>query len=156
MRACSCALGTMLALAAGVASAQALEDIEITPVGNEARVQLRFNAPVRYISHFPRDSGQIVHLTLQVVTLNESDGTPYEYYMHSPKSDLIPGFTVRYSRLRDCALQRDPVCLVIEFNQPVHYQLQMTADSRRVLLFVQRPAPKEKTGTGAAPAPSPR
>jgi hypothetical protein len=156
IRAWNCILGVLLALTAGVASAQTLDDIDITPVGNEARVQLSFTAPVRYIRHFPPDSGQIVHVTLQIVTLDDSETTPQEFYMHSPKSDLVPGFTVRYSRLRDCAVQRDPICLVVEFSQPVHYQLQMTPDSRRVLLFVQRPAPKEKTESGTGPARSPQ
>lgn len=148
-----CVLGVLLALAAGVASAQLLEDIEITAAGTEARVQLRFSEPVRYIRHFPPASGQIVHVTLQAMGMDESNASPREHYKHSPKSDLVPAFTVRYSNLRDCALLRDPICLVIEFSQPVNYQLQMSIDSRDLLLFIARPSQKEQHESGTNPAP---
>lgn len=147
------ALGMGLMLHAGVIGAQLLEDIEITPVGNEARVQLHFSVPVRYIRHFPPAAGEVVHVTLQAMSLDESDITPREHYKHSPKSDLVPPFTVRYSNLRDCAVLRDPICMVIEFSQPVNFQLQMSVDSRSLLLFIARPAQKEKSGTGTNPSP---
>lgn len=144
---------TFLAFAT-VAHGQLLDDIEITPVGNEARVQLRFSVPVRFIRHFPPTSGQIVHVTLQAMSMDESDVLPREHYKRSPKSELVPAFTVRYSNLRDCAVLRDPICLAIEFSQPVNFQLQMSTDSRSLLLFIQRSAQKEKPEPGQGSAPS--
>jgi hypothetical protein len=146
-----CGLGAALLVFTAPAGAQLLEDIDITPVGNEARVQLRFSAPVRYIRHFPPASGDIVHVTLQAMSMDESDIAPREHYKRSPKSDLVPDFTVRYSNLRDCALLRDPICLVIEFSRPVSYQVQMGTDSRSLLLFVLRATQKEKPEPGSNP-----
>lgn len=137
-RRATAALLVVVALTAGTmpAGAQILDDIEVRTHEGVAEVRLLFSQQVRYLKHFPPDQGQLIKLYLQAVSLDGFQEVPFEEYKRSPSIPLIPPFTVAYTTVRNCFAVRDPLCLDIQFNRPVRYQLRPGHDGRSVLLIV--------------------
>jgi hypothetical protein len=132
----------------GPVSAQLLDDIDVRTDQGVAEIRLRFTAPVRYIKHFPAERGELIKLYLQVLSLEVREERDTQEYKRTPSIPLVPPFTVVYSTARSCFAVRDPLCLDIQFNKPVRFNIRQGADGRSILLFVlpdidpRQPAPQ--------------
>jgi hypothetical protein len=118
------------------APAQLLEEIQVAEDNGFARLRLGFATPVRYVRHFPPEHGEIVKIFLQSLALEEIDEADRVERRRGFTSDFIPPFTVTYTARRDCDNIRNPVCLTIQFKEPVSYTLRVGDDGRSLSLFV--------------------
>jgi len=126
----------LVSLATHPARAQILDDIEVRTSEGVAEVRLLFSKPVRYLKHFPPDQGQLIKLYLQAVSLDGFEAIEVEEYKRTPVIPLVPPFSITYSTVRNCFAVRDPLCLDIQFNRPVRFQLSPGHDGRSILLVV--------------------
>lgn len=121
-------------------SAQMLDDIDVRVDQGIAQIRLQFTAPVRYIRHFPVDQGELVKLYLQVLSLEDFELIDLQEYKRTPKSTAVPPFTVMYTTVRNCLAVPNPLCLDIQFSQPVRFRVRQGEDSRSILLDILPPA----------------
>jgi len=124
------------ALFATIADAQVLDDIEVRSDQGVAEIRLKFTAPVRYIKHFPVERGEIIKLYLQILSLDVTEERDLQEYKRTPSIPLLPPFKVIYSTVRSCLAVRDPLCLDIQFNKPVRFNVRQGEDGRSILLYV--------------------
>ena len=123
-------------LLAGVSRAQLVDDIEVRSDQGVAEIRLRFAVPVRYIKHFPTDNGQIIKLFLQVLSLDGIEEIEPREYKHIRVTAPVPAFSVTYSTVRTCHSVRDPLCLDIQFNKAVRFDVRPGEDGRSIVLHV--------------------
>lgn len=130
--------GLLLAgvLLASVGRAQLIDDINVRSDQGVAEIRLQFTVPVRYIKHFPADSGQIIKLYLQVLSLDGVEEIEPQKYKRTPAVALVPPFSVTYSTVRTCHSVRDPLCLDIQFNKAVRFNIRPGEDGRSIVLHV--------------------
>jgi len=130
---CALLLGLLPALPA---TAQILDDIEVRTSEGVAEIRLVFTRQVRYLKHFPPEQGQLIKLYLQAVSLDGFNEIALEEYKRTPAIPLVPPFTISYSTVRSCFAVRDPLCLDIQFDRPVRYNLSPGRDGRSILIVV--------------------
>ena len=126
-------LGCGLPLAS---SAQLIDDIEVHTVQGVAEIRLQFTVPVRYIKHFPAERGELIKLYLQTVGLEDSEEIFPREYAHTPPIPLASPFHVIYTTARTCFAVQDPLCLDIQFSQPVRFRIRPGNDGRSILLTI--------------------
>ena len=120
-----------------VADARLMDDIELDGQNGSVRVKVSFTIPLSYLRHFPLAKGEILNVFLQPASpadVRETLGHTTDEIRRSPRSPLLPCFTVTYVQPRDA--QRDPVQLVFQFDQPVSYRLEPGTDGRSLVLVV--------------------
>ena len=120
----------------GPTAAQLLDDVEVRSEQGVAEIRLQFNVPVRYIKHFPAERGELVKLYLQVLSLEGVEEAELQEFKRTPSLALVPPFKVMYSTARNCHAVRDPICLDIQFNKVVQFNVQQGKDGRSILLHV--------------------
>lgn len=133
------------------AGAQLIDDIEARTDAGVTEIRLEFSLPVRYVKHFPQDRGELVKLYLQALTVDGLDEIERTTYKRVSAAPLVPPFKVLYTTVRSCFAVRDPVCLDIQFNQPVRYTIHQGDNGRSILLHIlpdttTEPAPTTKPG----------
>jgi hypothetical protein len=124
------------ALLAAGSHAQLLDDVEVRSNQGIVEIRLQFTVPVRYIKHFPAERGELIKLYLQVLSLDGTEETDMQEYKRTPSIQRMPPFTVMYSTVRTCHSVRDPLCLDIQFNKPVRFNVRQGVDGRSILLHV--------------------
>lgn len=132
------------------AGAQLIDDIEARTDQGVTEVRLQFNMPVRYVKHFPQEQGELVKIYLQALTLEGLEEIDRTTYKRTPAVPQLPPFKVLYTTVRNCFAVRDPVCLDIQFSQPVRFTIHQGDDGRSILLHILPDARPEP-----APAPAP-
>lgn len=132
-----------LAALASNAGAQLIDDIEARTDQGVTEVRLQFNMPVRYVRHFPADRGDLVKLYLQALTLEGLEEIDRTAYKRTPAVPQLPPFKVLYTTVRNCFAVRDPVCLDIQFSQPVRFTIHQGDDGRSILLHILPDARQE-------------
>lgn len=133
---------------APTAAAQLIDDIEARTDQGVTEVRLQFNMPVRYVKHFPQEQGELVKIYLQALTLDGLEEIDRTAYKRTPAVPQLPPFKVLYTTVRNCFAVRDPVCLDIQFSQPVRFTIHQGDDGRSILLHILPDARPE-------PAPAP-
>lgn len=141
-----CLAGLAALALPATAGTRLMDDIELDGQNGSVRVKVSFTVPLNYLRHFPTDKGEILNVFLQPVSvagLRETLGHPAtDEIRRSPRSALLPCFTVTYVQPRD--VQRDPVQLVFQFDRPVSYRLEPGTDGRSLVLVV----PAQPTESG--------
>lgn len=140
-------LGCALPLAS---RAQLIDDIEARTVQGVAEIRLQFTVPVRYIKHFPVDRGEMIKLYLQTVGLEDREEIYPREYVRTPPIPLGSPFHVIYTTARTCFAIQDPLCLDIQFSQPVRFRIRPGNDGRSILLTVLPDNEPVKGKTGPA------
>lgn len=135
---------TGLLLSAG-ARADVLEDMETRTDQGVGEIRLLFSVPVRYLKHFPAQHGELLKVYLQTVGLEAPTGEELRGYKHSPAMPLVPSYSVTYTTARNCYAAREPLCLDIQFSQPVHYRLRPGEDGRSLLIHILPESNKPKS-----------
>lgn len=129
-------LVTALLAAAPAARAQILDEIEVRDGGALAEIRIGFTLPMRYLTHFPEEHGQMVRVSFQAIALDDPEIIRRNERKKSPPNNLIPAFTVSYNYENSCYAVRDPVCLVIQFDKLVSYKIRQSEDNRSFYLYV--------------------
>ena len=144
-------MATALLGVASVAHAQILDEIEVRDGGALAEISIGFTLPMRYQTHFPEEHGEIVRVSFQAIALDDPEIIRRNESKKSPPNNLIPAFTVSYDYQNYCYAERDPVCLVIQFDKPVSYKIRQGEDDRSFYLYV----PIIRSSQDAARKPAP-
>lgn len=118
------------------AAAELIDDIEAHTVQGVAEIRLQFTVPIRYIKHFPADRGELIKLYLQTVGLEDVEEIYPREYARTPAIPLAPPFHVVYTTARTCFAVQDPLCLDIQFSQPVRFRIRPGNDGRSILLTI--------------------
>lgn len=117
-------------------SAEIIDDIEIKADQGVLEYRIQFTVPVQYVKHFPQARGELVKLYLQALRLDESGPVDRITYKRMPKLANVPPFTLVYSTVRSCFAVMDPICLDIQFNQPVRFNIRPGEDGRSIILVL--------------------
>lgn len=137
--------GAALCLWAAQVGAQLLDDIDVRSERGVAEMRLQFTAPVRYIKHFPAERGEIVKIYLQVFQMDPSEERRAHEYKHAHTVSPVPPFRVLYSTARSCFAVPDPLCLDIQFSEPVTYRVRQGEDGRSIILTLLPGTSEDKT-----------
>jgi len=128
--------------------AEVIDDIAIERHGLEARVRLRLTEPVHYVRDYSSASGDSVNVYLQALAPeNFGDRSAPDEVKRSPKSALVPRFTVRVILDPRCDAVPQPVCIVIRFERATRYRIRLGEDRRSLLLDL----PLVSDGQGGLP-----
>lgn len=131
-----------LLAAASSAGADLLDSIQVRSQEGVTEYQIDFSIPVTYVRHFPPEEGQRVQLYLWSARMAGIE--PIETTVYKPRRDPerdLP-FSVEYTTARRCfgtgdeILGREPICLDIQFKQPMHYRIRPGTDGRSIVLTV--------------------
>lgn len=147
-------LGLLLTVALGfTATVRAdllLDDIDTHVDQGIIEIRLQFSLPVQYLKHFPVDQGELIKLYLQSAALEGTEPLRLtEYKRATTTSDTLP-FKVLYTTVRNCFAVSNPICLDIQFNNPVHFRVRPGTDGRSIILVVLpdidniEPSPKKR------------
>jgi hypothetical protein len=143
------ALAVVALLRAPPAAGAVIDDIAIERHDSTARVRLRLTGSVHYLHHTISADGEVAHIFLQALAPEAFAGSPFpDEVKHSRGSAGIPGFTVRVSLDPRCEPTPNPVCIVVQFERPVRYEVRLGEDRRSVTLDF----PLASDGEGDLPA----
>jgi hypothetical protein len=116
--------------------ADVLEEMETRAEQGVGEIRLLFSVPVRYLKHFPAEHGELLKVYLQTVGLDQPTGEELRGYKRSPAMPLVPSYSVTYTTARNCYAALEPLCLDIQFSQPVQYRLRPGEDGRSLLIYI--------------------
>lgn len=139
------AIGALLV--APAAPGQLLDEIQVAKDNGFARVRLAFTTPVRYVRHFPPEHGEIIRVFLGNLAQGEPDPADRVERRIGFTSQYVPPFTVTYTARANCDRTPKPICVVIQFEQPVSYTIRVGDDGRSLLLFIPLAPPDAPAGT---------
>ncbi|NTV70450.1 MAG: tetratricopeptide repeat protein [Azonexaceae bacterium] len=135
------------------AFAAVIDTVEIARVGDQAEVTIRFTTEIQYTRHTPGDQGKFLRIFFRVTKPGFSESEVMQEVRRSPKSDLIPPFTLAYPELVNGML--------ITFAKTTQYVVRAGDDSRSVVIMVPITEDKKissverKKGASADKAPTP-
>lgn len=117
-------------------NAEVLEDIETRAEQGVGEIRLVFSVPIRYLKHFPAEHGELLKVYLQTVSPERPTSEAMRGYKRSPAMPLVPSYSVTYTTARNCYAALEPLCLDIQFSQPVHYRLRPGEDGHSLLIHI--------------------
>ncbi|MFZ2266193.1 MAG: hypothetical protein WAV95_01310 [Azonexus sp.] len=118
-----------LSLLASVnAFAAVIDTIDIARVGDQAEVTIRFTTEIQYTRHTPDDQGKFLRIFFRVTKPGFSESEVMQEIRKSPKSDLIPPFTLAYPELVNGML--------VTFAKTTQFVLRPGDDSRSIVIMV--------------------
>jgi hypothetical protein len=125
------------------AFASIIDSIDIARVGDQTEVTIRFSTEIQYTRHTPEDEGKFLRIFFRVTKPGFSESELMQEVRRSPKSDLIPPFTVAYPELINGML--------ITFAKTTHFLVRAGDDSRSIIIMVPAPAEKKLTAPVVEP-----
>jgi hypothetical protein len=136
----------LVAALLGAASAVAgvIEEIAVERGDAAPRVRVRLTGPVHYIRDYSSKNGELVNVQLEALAPLAPGDAPFpDEVKRFPGDGSIPPFTVRISLDPRCELVPNPVCVLIQYERPVHSRVRLGEDRRSLLLDFPT-APDEK------------
>ncbi len=121
------------------AYAAIIDTIDITRVGDQAEITVRFTTEIQYTRHAPDDEGRFLRVFFRITKPGFSESELMQEVRRSPKSDLVSAFTIAYPELVNGML--------ISFAKPTKFIVRAGDDSRSIVVML--PAPPAK-GTDVA------
>lgn len=128
-----------LVVAQAATRAPFLEDVTSTEDGDTGALELRFTAPAKFMHHFPPAEGAILRVVLQYSTADQHPAPVWQEKKIIPARGRMPRLVVRVTDDTGCDDIVRPVCLYLEFEQPVHYRVHGGGDGRSLLLDLALP-----------------
>jgi hypothetical protein len=119
-------LAVALMLAGSAAQAQFIDRVEISRKGQEAEIRIRFAEQIQYLRHVPPEEGKILRVFIRLMHSNLHEGDLMTETLRSPKTDLVPAFSVTYPDLNDAIL--------ITFAQSTRFTVRPGTDSRSIIV----------------------
>jgi hypothetical protein len=123
-------------LASANAFAAVIETIDVSRVGDQAEVTIRFTTEIQYTRHTPGEEGKFLRVFFRITKPGFSESELMQEVRRSPKNDLVPPFTVAYPELVNGML--------ITFAKPTKYIVRAGDDSRSIVIMVPAPPAKAK------------
>lgn len=117
---------------------QVLDEIEILETPETVELFVRFNFPVRYLSHFPSQSGTELHLRLQPMDVADVD-RPFLLSRESispPRPNLAGIINMIYE-----GDHADGPLLVLRFLAEAQWQVEQGRDFRSIKIVIDSPFP---------------
>lgn len=136
-------IGFVFLVLSANAGAAVIDTIDIARVGDQAEVTIRFTTEIQYTRHTPGDQGKYLRIFFRVTKPGFSEAEVMQEVRRSPKSDLIPPFTLTYPELVNGML--------ISFAKTTQYVVRAGDDSRSVVVML--PIAEDKKVAAAATAP---
>jgi hypothetical protein len=139
----------------GIAGAQEvlLDDVETSIEPEWAEIRVHFTVPINYVSHFPREHGQLLKVFLNVVAMDLQDISLRQETRHVSATPVLPAATITFDPPLSLNLQRDPWSLTVRFNRDVNYNVRPGDDNRSILIYL--PIVPVETGPANAPRNAP-
>ncbi|MEW6330731.1 MAG: hypothetical protein AB1560_04635 [Pseudomonadota bacterium] len=139
--------------AASMAHAQEvlLDDVETAIEPEWAEIRIHFTMPVNYVSHFPREHGQLLKIFLNIAALDPQDVSLRQETRHISATPVLPATTITLDPPLSLNLQRDPWSLLLRFNREVNYSVRPGEDNRSIVIYLPvvpvetGPATKDRT-----------
>lgn len=149
------ALMFTLPWAASLAHAQEvlLDDVETSVEPEWAEIRVRFTMPVNYVSHFPREKGQLLKIFVNVAALDLQDISLRQETRHVSATPVLPATTLTFDPPLSLNLQRDPWSLTVRFNREVNYSVRPGDDNRSIVIYL--PVVPAETGPANRPGRAP-
>lgn len=126
------ALSIPMWLASGISIAQPLDEVTLEYQADGVVATIRTTSPVRYVRHFPANSGE----TLEIFFERVPGGDATELWVEnekrqSPPSGLIPSFSVT---ARDLTTKPR---LVVQFSRQANYSVSQGQDQRSLIITIR-------------------
>ena len=122
-------------LGARPAFAEVIDHITIEERAAGAKIRLRLTLPVRYLRHAPVERGQLVVVVLEALAPEPLGPiSPIQEVKRARAVKRVPGFEVRVSMDPTCAPAARPLCLVLRFERPVRYRINLGPDRQSVVV----------------------
>jgi hypothetical protein len=137
----------------GIAGAQEvlLDDVETAVEPEWAEIRIHFTMPVNYVSHFPREHGQLLKIFLNIAALDPQDVSLRQETRHISATPVLPATTITLDPPLSLNLQRDPWSLLLRFSREVNYSVRPGEDNRSMVIYLPvvpvetGPATKDRT-----------
>ena len=110
------------------AFAAIIDTIDIARVGDHAEVTVRFTTEIQYTRHTPDEQGKFLRIFFRVTKPGFSESDVMQKIHKSPKSDLIPPFTIAYPELVNGML--------VTFSKTTQFVVRPGDDSRSIVIMV--------------------
>lgn len=122
----------------GIANAQEvlLDDVETAVETEWAEIRIRFTMPVNYVSHFPREHGQLLKIFVNVTGPDSQDISLRQETRHVSATPVLPATTITFDPPLSLNLQRDPWSLTVRFNREVNYSVRPGEDNRSIVIYL--------------------
>ncbi len=114
-----------------------LDCIDVQEGDVETRLQINMTIPVRYVSHFPRSSGNELHIKLTPIAISPGDRDAL-----FARESLVPVEHAQ-SFLSEVIYEGDiegGPYLTLLFNRSVHFSVEQGRDSRSIVVRITVPA----------------
>jgi hypothetical protein len=127
----------MLYCTASFAQIDVLDTIEITPGENQSEIRIHLNIPVRYKSHAPQNSGDVLRINVEpVATLGaEADVLFTTQSIQWSASETVPLNEVVYDSSGFAT-----TTITLQFSRETEYDVTPSPDPRSVVVVVKHPA----------------
>lgn len=128
-----------------------LDDVETAVEAEWAEIRIHFTMPVNYVSHFPREHGQLLKIFLNIAALDPQDVSLRQETRHISATPVLPATTITLDPPLSLNLQRDPWSLLLRFNREVNYSVRPGDDNRSIVIYLPvvpvepGPATKDRT-----------
>jgi len=141
-------LGALLLLAAGVAGAQTLDDIDVRTQGDQKVVRLRFNASVSYITIAPAGAADQYQLRFEMLAADE----PVLRQVAGEQrrlaaGDGLPGIAVSYTPEPGNRIKQ----LTVRLGRALPLTARQGPNARSIELLISAKAPEPAAGAASAP-----
>lgn len=135
----------------GCVHAQIFDRIEVLRVGQQAEVHLRFASQIQYLRHAPPNHGRLLRIFLRLVNPPVPENDLMQETFTSPRTDLVPPFTVTFPELQNG--------LLVTFSESTRWDVRAGRDERSIVLTLPlAPGAKDvvaEARAGQEPAPAP-
>lgn len=126
-----------LLIAASAATAELIDDIELTDIRDEGVARLRLLVPVALDRHHPANEGELLFIQLRILNRSGAVSLRREQQKRSRAAPLVPGFRVRSGHFPGCDALA--VCMIVQFDEPARYRVEISADHRTLMLIFPKP-----------------
>jgi len=117
-----------------------LDDVRITERDGCAVIRVGFNIPVRYVKHFPYESGDDLRIQLEAISISPGEREAlFRNEYHRPPPDDTSGLE---EVLYEGNVEGGPF-LSLFFRTPVVFKVEQGSDFRSLVVVVTGPEAKE-------------
>jgi tetratricopeptide (TPR) repeat protein len=140
-----CALLLCWMTAATAAVDRVLEEIDLVPDPDGTTIQVKFNTPIRYISHSPRTNGDVLLIQIQPLLIPGIDPQDLQTRenLQWTATKEAPLLEVTYDGELPSATE-----VTLRFNHSVRYRVAPGADNRSLEVTVISPTPRGNVSVG--------